>query len=213
MKKSIMSDIPRPTSLPKKPNTLAAKQQALPAKKPISKFKSSLFGQVALLGLIDIICVLALVLLLVILPQKAAELKRLKSLQLKAASKPSTDLILAEIGSAKQKSEKLEKAFPDEIKLLEFVQAIDELKTEGVITHFSFVSNNVVKDRTGLMGLPLVIEFAGSGSKVDYALRKVQQLPFLLRAVTVEVKQKGQEELINLKYGGILYVDKDFGKN
>lgn len=173
---------------------------------------SSLLLKVAILGIADLLCIMILIWLLTRLPEKAGELKNLRSLQRKA-SVENAAVIEKEIMLSQVKTDKLAALFPDEAGLINFVKEIDRLKSGGIATHFSFASNKVVKDKTGVLGLPLLIEFRGSWSEVDTALQKVQELPFLIRAVNVEVRQLPESEFINLRYGGVLYVDESFYKD
>lgn len=182
-------------------------------KKKATKRKSGFLMQITVFGAVDLICVLMLIVLLRFLPRKAEEIKNLRSLGLKAAIQTDVKKVEAEIAGSKLKTDKLKAFFPDENGLIDFVKEIDKLKKEGVVTHFSFVSNSVVLDKTKLEGLPMVIEFRGNLSQVDQALQKLQEAPFLIRAINVQIKKEADKDSFDLKYGGILYVSETFAKN
>ena len=101
--------------------------------------------------------------------------------------------------------------FAQQSEIIQFVEEIDRLKREGVIQQVSFVTNDVIKDRSGNYGYPVTIVMSGSEEQVDASLRNIQSLPFLLRGVDTEISREVNEEgaeVINLVYGGFLYVEK-----
>ena len=200
----------------KKEDLAATKKKIAKAEKPkkvkTKRKQSSLFVRIVILAIIDLLCIIILVWLLSKLPEQAEELRGLRSLQYKA-SLGDIKAIEKEIATKQEKTDKLNTFFPDEIGLIDFVKEIDKFKNEGIVTNFSFVSDKVVKDKTRVLGLPLVIEFRGNWPEVDKALQKIQKLPFLIRAVNIEVKKIPDSESINLKYGGVLYVNESFYKD
>lgn len=169
---------------------------------------SPLLLKVAILGTVDFFCVIILLWLLSNLPVKADKLRNLQTLKRKATL-VNLGSVEQEIMANKDKTDKLKAIFPDETGLLNFVQEIDKLKSEGVVRHFSFVSNKAIKDKTKYYGLPLAIEFRGSWQQIDLVLGKMQSFPFLIRPVNIEIREQ-EENLVNLKYGGVLYVDESF---
>lgn len=179
------------------------------SKKP--KNQAKFLVKAAILGVINIICVLFLIWLLTALPKKADKLKNLRTLKHKAAL-VNLGTIESEIMVNKTKTNKLKMLFPDEVGLINFVKEIDKLKSEGRVTHFSFVSDKVIKDKTQAFGLPFIIELHGGWAEIDLTLREIEKLPFLIRAVDIEIRELPQEA-IRLKYGGVLYVDESFYKD
>ena len=171
--------------------------------------KARLLMWVLIIGLVDLVCLFVLVLLLGILPQKAEELKTLRSLNTKNSLQKTNNEIMAEIASGKIIIDKLEAFFPDENGLVKFTEQIDKLKNQGVVSYFSFASNEVVQDKTKYIGLPIIIEFQGTARQVENGLKSIQSLPYMLRTIDIEIK-KQDEEKVNLRYGGILYVNENF---
>lgn len=206
------NQLTNPASPPEDLKKSSAGKSSKTKKKSKIEFRKGPLINVAILGTINLLCVLIIVLLLGILPQKAEELKNLRSLNIQNASQLDTDSLEFEILDSQTKVEKLKALFPDDTGLLEFIKEIDKLKTEGLVTNFSFTSNDPVKDKTKFSGLPIVIEFKSSWIQIDSALKRLEALPFLIRAINLEIREAG-EGLIILKYGGILYVDKTFNGN
>jgi len=171
--------------------------------------KARLLMWVLIIGLVDLVCLFVLVLLLGILPQKAEELKTLRSLNTKNSLQKTNNEIMAEIASGKIIIDKLAAFFPDENGLVKFTEQIDKLKNQGVVSYFSFASNEVVQDKTKYIGLPIIIEFQGTAQQVENGLKSIQSLPYMLRTIDIEIK-KQDEEKVNLRYGGILYVNENF---
>ena len=167
---------------------------------------------ILILGIVNLVCLLVLIFILTLLPRKAEELKNLRSLIAKANSQNSNEIIIAEISAAKNKTEKLVDLFPDENGLVKFASQIDSLKNQGTVINFSFAKDTAVKDKTGLIGLPIVIEISGTNTQVDLVLKQIQNMPFFLRAINIEIKEI-EDKKIRLKFGGILYVKENFSTN
>jgi len=177
-----------------------------------NKTSSDLLVKVMILGIINLVIVIILIFLLGAISQKAQELKKLRTLKAKAAQ-ADLETIQLDIAASKDKADKLTAIFPDETGLVSFTKGIDKLKQDKLVSHFSFASDDVVKDKTGFLGLPLVLEFRGTWSQIDQALKNIYQLPFFIRAINVEVKKIPGEGEVSFKYGGILYVSQNFAGN
>lgn len=162
--------------------------------------------------LINILCAAFFLFLLKIMPKKALELNQLRNQSLKMSEQENPDVLANQLQLVQPQMTQIEAVFPDEIGILSFVKEIDKLKKEEVITRFSFVSDKPVKDKTKLLGLPIVIEFKGDLSQINKGLEKVRDLPFLIRAINIQLN-KNADGLLELKYGGILYVSESFGEN
>lgn len=159
----------------------------------------------------NIIMLTITVFLLQSLPKKAEEIKKIRSLETKGVD--DITIVQSEIQRSLPKVEKLESLFPDERELLSFVNKIDELKRAGIVTDFSFVSNDVIKDKLGFSGIPFAIEFTGSWSDVQKTVDGLFALPYFIRTIRVEAKATPESETIIYKYGGFLYVNENFYQN
>jgi len=196
----------KPQPAPAKSNS----KEKLVKKKP--KNKEGLLIKVTILSIANLFCLGGLLFLLLNLSEKAQEVKILRNTSL-ASLQLDTDALRIELSNNKPKLDKLFALFPaTESDLLEFINEIDKLKSEGLVTSFSFASNRPVKDRTGFGGLPIIIEFRGSWNQIDWGLKRLESLPFMIRAINLEIRQLSEGE-VSLKYGGILYVDEKFASN
>ena len=184
------------------------------AKDKGARLKSVLTSRVLLLGAGNLIFMFLLAFFLVKLPGKANELKRLRNASFRASSEGRTEIAKFEIESVRERADKLANLFPDESGLVDFVNDIEKIKEEGVVTRLSFASTEVVRDRTGYYGIPVIIHFRGSWSQIDTDLQKIQKLHFLFRAVSIKAEVFSEEEnVVELSYGGFLYVDDKLGKD
>ena len=156
--------------------------------------------------------IIGLVALFVILGQiglKAEEISKAKQDAASEVDVANYAFLKAEVEHYTEQIDELESLFANDSDLVLFVQEIDRLKRECVVTSFSFVSNDPIRDDTGNYGIPVSITFTGSEEQIDAALRTVQSLPFLLRGVQVDVSRESTEEGVEnliLDYGGFLYV-------
>lgn len=176
-------------------------------------FLSNLLVRVAIFTTINLIGISGIVYFDREIPKKAEEIRKLRSEQI-SISAENIEVIKRDLAEHEEKTNKLLSLFPDDKGLVKFANELDKIKREGKIVGFSFAANEAVKDKTGSIGIPVLIEITGTWPEVDTDLQKIQGLPFLLRAIQVEARpSKVQEGLVDFKFGGFLYVGKDFGKN
>jgi len=175
-------------------------------------FLGNLLVRAAILTFINLIGIAGIVYFDRKIPTKAEEIKTLRSEKL-AISAQNLEIIKSDVEEHKLKADKLIAFFPDDTGLVNFVNELDKIKKEGKITGFSFAAESAIKDKTGTIGIPVLIEFKGTWSEIDADLQKIQSLPYILRAIEVEAELAEEEGLIDLRFGGFLYVGKDFGKN
>ena len=181
----------------------------------VSSKKLPLSAKDIILGVINLVSLILLFIILSKLPQKAGELNTLK--YEKIASDTGISFEFSGIEEAKLKSNDLKKLFLDEPGIVNFVNQVESLKGEGrSIQKISFATQNVVKDRTGNSGIPVVIELTGGWQTIGQDLEKIDILPFLFRPARIEIKRETDEEKVGVvifKYGIFLYVDDKLGKN
>jgi hypothetical protein len=102
--------------------------------------------------------------------------------------------------------------------VVDFVNELEKIKNDGgTIKAITFANQGPVKDRSGNVGVPVVIEFQGRWEQIDSDLQKLDLLPFLFRAAKIDIgKPKlkpGQdpeevvldENAVVFKYGLVLY--------
>ncbi|KKQ45938.1 MAG: hypothetical protein US62_C0007G0013 [Candidatus Woesebacteria bacterium GW2011_GWA1_37_8] len=162
------------------------------------------------LGVVNVVAIALLFFILTKIPAKVEEYKKLNLEIQKYSEKPEVGRF--QIEQNKEKYEKLNSAFLIETKIVNFVNAIEEIKTEGSsISKITFTNESAVKDKTGNLGYPLIIDLTGTWEAISLDLEKIDRLPYLFRVVRVE-SEKLVDNVILLKYGGVLYVE-DTGKN
>ena len=175
-------------------------------------FLSNLLIRAAILAFINLIGVAGIIYFNRKIPEKALEVKSFRSEQL-GISAQNSEIIKRDIEESKELADKLFSLFPDDEGLVNFANELDRIKAEGKIVGFSFATEEAVKDKTGSIGIPVLIEIKGTWAEIDTDLQKIQKLPYLLRPIQVSAAPAPEEGLIDLKFGGFLYVGKDFGKN
>lgn len=160
-----------------------------------------------ILAIINSISVVLLVILLVRLPERSNELKKLRIEDFRNQSDPSINL--AELEESGKKVDQMNELFLDESGLVDFINEVEKLKGEGsAILKVAIKTQKAVKDQTGNFGVPIVIELQGSWQTIGQDLERIQVLPFLFRTATVEIKRSADDpNVILFNYGVFLYVD------
>lgn len=164
-----------------------------------------------ILAVINIAFLAALTVLLGKLPNRAGELSRLRSTATIAAAKSEVEIAGFEIEESRLKAEGLKKYFPDQSGLANFAAEMDALKEGGLISSFSFASEDAVRDQTGYYGVPIVIRFLGTWDLISQGLSRIGNLPYLIRAVSIE-SAATEDNLIDFRFGAFLYVDESLAK-
>ena len=178
------------------------------------KILKSLWLKEVVLGVVNLGLVLSTIFLLGKLPTRASEFNKVRNASISESTKSEVEVAGLEIAASKEKADKLNSLFPDEAGLIGFVREIDRLKEEGLVTRFAFAREKAVKDKTGHFGIPVIIEFRGGWLEIGQGLTRLNETPYLLRAVTIEANRSGEDgNLIIFKYGGFLYVDETLAKN
>ncbi len=171
------------------------------------KGKSKFTKKVIFFGVINLLAVVVLLVLLNELPKKALELKTLVNAGIKAEASSRVNYTDLELQTNKEMIDKISKLFPNDEGLVDFIKFIEGVKAEGVLVNFSFASKEPVRDKTANLGIPVILEFRGSWGQIDNDLQKLQKAPYLFRPITVEAKPHLEENVVELMYGGFLYVD------
>lgn len=166
-----------------------------------------------LLAIINISFIVALLVVLGSVETQASKLRDFRNEDIKVTAKGEIDIAELEIESSKQKADQLLILFPDDTGLIDFVNSIDVLKNEGLVTRFAFASEKAVKDTTGYNGIPLILEFRGDWNQIRLALQRVEELPYLLRAISIDIETDSETGEIVFKYGGFLYVNETVSKD
>lgn len=162
--------------------------------------------------LVNLASLVSLFFLLYKIPILVADFKKLEN-ELNTMSE-NPELGNVQIDQNRSKLEKINSSFLEKTNIVNFVNDIETIKTEGTsISKVTFTSETPVRDKTGNLGYPVVIEFSGNWDRISEDLYEIEKLQYLFRPVRLESQKSLTEEgVILLRYGGILYV-KDLGKN
>jgi len=192
----------------KKGDKILNKPKAKKKKRP--SFKTS----VVIVIVINLLALGFLFYVLSNLKGEAINLKKLRSASIDAQEKSKVEVADLQIRSYIDKSDYLMSLFPDESGLIDFVKEIEKLKNEGVVKNFAFANEDAVRDKTKVLGIPFILRMEGTWEQIDSDLEKMQNMPFIVRAVTLDIKVKEEEtNLIDFRYGGFIYVDESLAKN
>ncbi|HLE49346.1 MAG TPA: hypothetical protein VI819_04945 [Patescibacteria group bacterium] len=161
---------------------------------------------------INLIILLGSLYLIYDLPRKAEVLKSAKIEALKIEESSKVDLTGLEIIQNKKNWEILKSYFPDEVGVIKFITDLETLKKNEIIKDMSFVSQDAVRDKTGALGIPFIMEIEGSWDKVDAALKDFYDLPYLVRVINVDATVL-EDGSVNFKFGGFIYVSESLDKN
>ena len=164
-----------------------------------------------ILASVNIVFLAALMIILGKMPIRANELSQLKNTFVVATAKSEVQIAEFEIEESKLKAEELKKFFPTQSGLANFAGEMDKLREEGLISSFSFASEDAVRDQTGYYGVPVIIRFLGTWDQIEQGLTKLGDLPFIIRAVSIEAGAE-EDDLVDFRYGGFLYVDESLAK-
>ena len=170
-----------------------------------------------ILGAINILSIVFLIFLLTQISAKSKSINSLKSEErLTMIGGPIDN---TEIEEYMKKSDQLEGLFVDESGVVEFVGEVDKLKSTGHVVNLSFTSQKPVKDLTGNVGLPIIIELRGDSlDELLPALGKIKDLPYLIRPISIKVRPLDEEiregkNITVVEYGVLLYVNEKLYKN
>ena len=176
-------------------------------------FKNRFYARLIFAALINIFAAMFLLITLQKLPSRAKELNNLKQSLFIAKQSVDVDIADFELKANQEKVDKLLALFPDDVGLVDFVQEIEKLKNAGALTNFTFANQIPVRDKTSYLGIPVAIELLGSWEAVGNDMKSLQELPFLLRPISTDLRRMNEEGNIMVKYGGFLYVDESMEKN
>lgn len=168
------------------------------------------FRKVLILAVFSVVGIVVVFVLLSQMTTTAEEIKKIKQESASEEDMANYAFLESEIVHYQEEIDELNSLFASDSEIIIFVQEIDRLKREGVVQSFSFVSNDAIKDKSGNAGIPISIVMKGNEEQLDAALRNIQSLPFLLRAVQTEISKEVNDEGIEetiLNYGGFLYVE------
>lgn len=165
-------------------------------------------------AVLDLLLIFLLMLLLRGISKVSEEISQLENSKNEAESVYVLKSTSGRIAENKNIIDKINSYFVDDSNIVSFVKEIDILRTEGTVTQFSFVSDEPIIDSvTSFNVLPFEIVFQGDKTGVENALKKILELPYLIRCVVTEIDRGILDGIVTIKFGGFLYVNENFGKN
>jgi len=178
--------------------------------KTIFGFKVGFVARVVFLLVLNGLLLVGILILVLELPKKAGEIAQIRSERIRTVE--DVEIASFEVGQALEKTVRLEGLFADENGLLNFYNRMDEIKAEGVVSGYSFIGNDALRDRSGYAVLPFSVKMLGSWEQIKSTLNKISGLGYMTRAVKVDYGLT-EEGLVDFSYGGVLYVSSNFTQN
>jgi len=202
--KQAQTRAPVPPEAPVAPKKAPAPPKA-PSLEEISKRSAkSMLIKMIFINSINVILVITTFYFLGRLPQKANRIQKQKGESLASVTQTDIDIQKAEVSKNGTKIERLENLFVDESSILAFVAQIDSLKSQNLVTEFSFMTNNPVQDNTGNSGIPVLIVYKGSINQINSSLTEIDKLDLMLRPIGVELI-KESDNSYTYNYGAFIY--------
>jgi len=169
-----------------------------------SKKTNKFYVKLISVHLLNLVLIGIIVVLLGKLPSRASEIKNLRNQQVLVHENTDVAVIEAELKSHAQEISTIENSFVDESDLLFFIEALDRLKAQGLITSFEPLSASSVTNRK-TSGFPLLVTFNGSPEHVSDGIMEFQKLPFLFKPITAEISFNRDDRNTIFNYGIFLY--------
>ncbi len=159
--------------------------------------------------------ILADVVMLTLLPRQTKEIvvarSEIVAHQLQAQS---TQKLVADLTATQKEQERIEKALPDEDRLLEVIQVLESIKGVSPLKSFSFSSDKPVKDKSGLGFLPLALAFEGSLPDTMVVFAQLEKLPYLFVVDSARTESpNGISGATSTQVSLRLYVNEPFTKD
>lgn len=189
-------------------------QDTKPKVNPVKEKHKNIWLKDIVLAVINVCFIVGLIYLLNKLPVRSSQVRSLRGeAQLTNSASEDTNILKFDLDQTTDDFEKLKNLYPNEDRLLTFVDEIEKLQENGTVVGFTFASKDPVIDKTKELGLPIIIEMSGSWENIANDIQTIQSLPFMFRPVTFDAEEDREENVVQLKYGGFLYVDESFKKN
>ena len=172
--------------------------------------KSTILKKTPIVLIGDFLAIIFLIIILVRMQSVADQIKTVRS-ESASFTPVNIEAVKAEILKTKDTQTKLKLVFPKELELVDFINRINAIKSDAVLKNFSFPSDNIVRDKGGNIGLPILLSFSGKIDDINASLQKVNDLPFIIRAIDFKLSVSPDSSgSASLDYGGFLYVNENF---
>lgn len=165
---------------------------------------SKIMFKVYVTNVVNIILLVGIVFFLDKVTLTAKDVQKKHSEVLALDQRAEDKVLAANLEKVKPTVDELHKAFLDEEGIVTFVQKLEELKKNGVVTDTSFPSNQPVTDGARGKGLPLLVKIEGNKDKVNTAVTALDNLPSIIRPVSLKMTK--DIDAYKLEYGVFVYV-------
>lgn len=167
---------------------------------------SRLMIKVVIVNAINFIVFLSILFLLPELSKKANEVKIANGSLIAASRSIDSSVLKAQLSKEKENISKLKSFFDRDNTVISFVQNMDTIKQNGIVTNFDFPVSIPVPDRYGGTGFPTQIILKGNSSQISEALIEISKFPVLLRPITLTL-DLNVDGTYDSKYGCFLYIN------
>ncbi|NMB56462.1 hypothetical protein GYA19_00815 [Candidatus Beckwithbacteria bacterium] len=149
-------------------------------------------------------------------PTKALKIQQLNSqMMANQISSQDKELILNDLKNSEAQRIKLEKVFPKEEELLDFIAYIDQIRNEKKVEvlDFSLDSNTPAKSSQKYDYLPMTLVLKGEQGLVDQQLVKLEQSPYFLKILKISKEFDPESSQVIVQVQFQLFVSSEFNKN
>jgi hypothetical protein len=166
--------------------------------------------KVIAVNVVNLVLIAAIFYFLGNMDSQAEKIKELRSASIIARETSDVAIIKSDIDKTADKIDRLKDLYVDDNRFGDFIQQVNAIKGEGVITQFDFPGGAVVTEGK-LRGYPLLLVFQGTKEAVNNALSRVMTLPYLLSPESVEVELN--PESVTVSFGALILVNENFSEN
>jgi hypothetical protein len=168
-------------------------------------------------NIVNVILIVSIFYILGQLPDVAQKIKELRSAQIASQEVSDVAVIQSEIDRNADKIQELRNLFIDDEQFIVFIRELNALQIEGIVSEFDLTGGKTTVNKDGTSVLPVIIVFQGQKEQINSALKRIHDLPILLRPSAVElVSVSASEENPGgyiMNYTAFLIVDGDFAAN
>lgn len=155
---------------------------------------------------VNFLVLVATILLIRDLQTKSLEVKTARTKVISMSQDIDAAVLSADLERERTKISDISSLLSGETTLISFIETLDKLKKDKVISEFEFPLLTDVPDKTGARGLPIVMTIQGTKIQLDESLRKIGDLPVLLRPVTLTIEVPEASSSAKAKYSGFIYI-------
>lgn len=169
------------------------------------KANSQILVKIAVFNVINLILVVSIVYLVGKMPSLGNELKEIRSATYAKEGVNDAAILRSEIEKNQDKIDPLKNLVVDDAGLFKFVQAINDIKNEGLIAEFTLTGQGSVRNSKKELGYPISFVFQGTKDQINAGLERLYALPVLFNISGAELE--GTAEAAVYKLNIFLLID------